>query len=210
MKLSWKQINWMLTLTVLSFGWSNHALAIFDAQLLIGSRTQNLNYSGIDKEATGSATKFAFHLDPIPLIPISFGVAIESTTYDVSISDHGLSELTGFHIIPEVRVWTPTIPGLGISAYAKLGFSLDAAKGKTSQTIGGQEFSSDVTFVGQSTHIVPGIAYSPLPLISILLEYDIGMGDWKKEGFDIGTVQVEEETKEANSSAFYLGLQIGI
>ena len=208
MKTKLKNFKWVLGLAILPFLWSSSAFALFEAQLLLGSRTQNLNYTGMDKAATGSSTKFAFHLDPIPLIPISFGLALESVTYDVSVADNGLSELSGLHIVPELRVWTPSIAG--ISAYAKLGFSIDASKGKTTQTVLGEDLSTDVTFVGQSMHIVPGISYSPLPLISLLLEYDMGSGDWKKEGFSLGSVSFEEETKEANSSTFFFGASIGI
>lgn len=212
MKKTVKHIFGCLVGATLAFGsLSESAFALFDAQLLLGQRSQELKFSTNPKTFDGTTTKVAFHLDPIPVIPISFGLALEQVSYSVSSSSDGFSKLTGMHITPEITVWTPSLPIVGLSLYAKLGFGIDRTTGTSSYTVEGLDpVDYDIEIVGQSIHIVPGVSYSLLPLVSLLLEYDIGSAEWERKGFDVAGITVADETIDANSSTILFGAEIGI
>ena len=72
---------------------THQAFAIFDAQLLVGQSTIEV---GSD-EYSGTRTDMAFHLDPIPLVPVGFGLNLSNQ----SVEKDGL-KLDGVIISPEI------------------------------------------------------------------------------------------------------------
>ena len=102
---------------------SNNSFALIDVQALVGSDSGTI--SGGNAFANGGKTSgtvmgVAVHLDPIPLVPVGFGIGIGAPT--LKSEDSGIDETyTGFFVDLEVMAWTP-IGFFGITPYAKLGY----------------------------------------------------------------------------------------
>ena len=78
---------------------STQAFSLIDGQLLVGFRNGALK--GNDSTDNWSANELVLsaHVDPIPLVPVAFGLSLVSDTYQ----DKGdLKGWTSFSVIPEV------------------------------------------------------------------------------------------------------------
>ena len=67
---------------------SQASFALIDAQVLLGRRQMTLDL-GKENALGGNETRLAVHLDPIPLIPVAFGISYGM----ISSSDEGVFTL---------------------------------------------------------------------------------------------------------------------
>ena len=95
-----KFIKSFLVLGSVLFSQSSYAL--IDAQVLLGRRQMNLDMEGQVKDIPGSELHLAVHLDPIPLVPVAFGLsygminASKTKTFNLATdTDFEVKEITG-------------------------------------------------------------------------------------------------------------------
>lgn len=194
---------------ILSFMLTSPILALIDAQALVGQRsgTMKLSNEG-SKDVSGSEIKVAAHIDPIPLIPIAFGVYMTTA----SLGDAGsLKGLKGTEFGAEVMAWLP-IGIAGFKPYVKIGYTPFGAY-TGDYEVEGQKLST--AWGASGSRIAGGIKYSPLPLVALLFEVEQGSMeldfDEIKDAAGVSAdVSLPNDNSELSSLGIFLGLEVGI
>ena len=141
---------------------ANPAMAFIGGELSIGQRSGTFKESGSSGKTLNSQTiELAGYLDPIPLIPVSFGVRLVSDAYDAKVADHGLKSMTSTAIVPEVSAWLP----LGsLKPFARVGYTAASAyKATAEKTVAGATVSGNVVLKSTGPRIAVGVEWSMLP-----------------------------------------------
>jgi hypothetical protein len=156
-------------------------------------------YSGFTNSSrvTGQGYKFALHLDPIPLVPVSIGVSTGTTDFNK----------TEFSVLPmtkaqlsltslEVSAWLPLMPVL--TPYAKIGYVVDGQLKMDYEApiAGGTDFHPDVL----GADFALGVKYKLIPFVSLLVEVARGSH----------TVKYFSQRKIFTINTAYLGLEASI
>ncbi len=190
---------------------STPALAIFDAQVLVGKRSGDAEDTS-DKTKTGlegTEIQAAVHIDPIPLVPVAFGLYAAQGNFEF---ESGTSKLTGLEVGAQLYAWFP-LGIAGLKPYAKLGFPLYSAFKQDVETA---VLTYSSIFKATGPHIGFGLGYGlPLLPISLLLEFDMGRQTIKEEEIKVkttvGTVATPAESEYGwNSTAILFGVQAGL
>ena len=203
-------MNLLKTLMVLPLLFcSGYGYSIFDAQLLGGQRTATLTPDGGNKTTiTGNEVQASVHLDPIPLVPIAFGLGVAVPSYTKGTTDFTFDTFKGEELSFEVMGWLPT-PGVSISPFIKLGYVFSGtyeAKYKTVLAVDGT-----TTYKVSGTDIAVGLNWSPLPLLGFLLEVDKRMETLKADKVEIGGLSMAVTGNTKNDSlSVLLGVKVGI
>lgn len=148
-------------------------------------------YNGVTKVG-GDDKTFGLHFDPLPLIPISFGLSLTTAALDKDDLGSGTqAELSSTQA--EVMAWIPMVPF--VTPYGKLGLLLsgeievkDANGNKTKSDFGGVDMAV-------------GIKRSIFPMVKILLEG--GKSSYTLKDDDFGD-------KSLRRDFFRLGVEVGI
>lgn len=209
-------------------GSSTSSYALFAIQGLYGQKTAKFSGALDGDDAEGTQMKFAAHIDPLPLpmITLGFGLSFSLIDYDVN-GQQGISEtvssttyavpfteLTGYAAGPEI-FFGVSIPTVDLMPYLRLTYAISAitGKGDVSVTDGvtiDTETSVDFAMVGAGLNYGIGVAYSPLPLLAILLEYEIAEDDMVTPSVDQGDISVPELEGKISGSSILFGVQFGI
>ena len=168
--------------------------------------------------------KFAAHINPLPLPMITLGVGLffSTETYDVD-GKQGMNaevggvtvlsafdELTGYSLGPDI-FFGVSIPGIDLMPYARVSYALAAITAKGSVTSGGiTEKNVEQAMVGTGVHTSIGVSYSPLPLVSILAEYEFGTDTLEVPELTQGDLTTPKVEGEMASTSFLLGVEVGI
>lgn len=147
-----------------------NAWAIVDVQLLLGVQKSSIKFSNDVKDICDNCQsndiKAAIHVDPLPLIPVAFGLFLFNQNYDVSV----YKKFYGIQLGPEVMAWMP-IPFYNLKVYGKLGYSIYSAyQAKITYTILQQEQDISYYYKQQGMHMSAGLKWDPLLLIKGLVE----------------------------------------
>jgi hypothetical protein len=188
--------------------WSKNGYALFDAELFYGARTSSVEYTNnagtkATKDLKGTDIGASFLLDPIPLVPIAFGVtAIQGNTkYDdlTNISAQSILEEDIFangtasgkgtskdlFFGPTIKVWVP-MPK--IKPYLKASYLRGAEtvdEEVSAKTAANAPVAADAsikpksTFTHSATEITLGLGFSPMKLTSVFVEYAVHSGKRK-------------------------------
>jgi hypothetical protein len=190
--------------------WAQNAFAFFDAALIYGSRTSTIKEDQSDgtkkdRELKGTDIGATFLLDPIPLVPVAFGLMVKqgTTNYDDTVqaaTDQSLATDatlganydgkgtgTSKHLFygTVFKVWAP-IPI--VKPYLKAAYLLGAetidttiklsTKSGVTPEIGITQTQKTVmTHTGSEISL--GLGYSPIKLTSVFFEYSIHNGKRK-------------------------------
>jgi len=183
------------------------AFAFIEGEFSVGNRTGSFKSDGSSsKSLSGTSIQLAGHLDPIPFVPVAFGLRILNETFKPSVADHGLKTLTSTAFVPEVEAWLP----LGdLKPFARIGYTLVSAY-KGSMDLGPLG-SGDVAYKSTGTRLAAGINYSLLPLISFTAAFEqsnetFSVSDLKISGVDKSQVP----DVKFNSTAITVGVKAGI
>lgn len=207
-----KRVFKFMTAVISVIGIQSSAFALINGEVLVGKRNYTLkpNAEG-EKDVDLGATEFqaAVFLDPIPLVPVAFGAVLSSQTFEDKDSLKDMSALTAGL---SVKAWFPLTD---FEPYAKLTYIV-YGKGKAKIDLGNSQ-SMDATYSISGLHLAAGLSWSPLPLVAILAEVDLGSAD-KWEGDDLTGVPTEyaglfdksDLDNDANSMGFLVGVQVGI
>ena len=131
---------------------SSQSLALIEGQVLMGQRSSS---SG-ELDYKGTENKLSVYLDPIPLVPVGFGVTMAQATVTTEVLGAEVEQKQSETTL-DVTAWLPM--GIaGFKPYAKLGYVV----------AGKYESSTDVS----GTKMAAGLRYSPLPLFGVMLELE--------------------------------------
>jgi hypothetical protein len=196
---------------------SSSAFALFDGQLLIGQRRTAFSGNANSETINSSEVQLAAHVDPIPLIPVSFGAYY--LMHDYSVSKDGdvfsLSELKGSQIGLEVSAWL-NIPTFDLNPYAKIGYTL---LGNYKGNYDNQVISADLTanveqdFLVKGTKLAAGLKWSPIAIVSGLFEVNYATEVWSLDelrynGSKINTDDVDDI--DAKAWTILVGVEAGL
>lgn len=201
--------------TVLTILSSHTGFALFDAQALLGPSSMSLkgNASSFlteDASLSGHQTGLVVHLDPIPLVPIGFGLGItipatvkgdytsSGTAVDVSFS--------GLLIDLQVMAWSP-VSLFGLTPYGKLGYIVSGSYKVDFSTA---LLSGSMVYDSTGSIVALGVNYSLLPLIGVLFEFNLRNETIKLKELKGGLTGATGGTNTASSSNILLGLEVGI
>ena len=181
---------------------SGPALALIEGELSVGNRSGD--FSG--KSLSGTTIELAGHLDPIPLVPVSFGVRVVNDTFNPSVADHSFKSLSATAIVPEVAAW---FPFGDIKPFARLGYTLVSAyKGTMETTVLSSTVSGDVAYKSTGVRMAAGVNYSVLPLISVSAAFEQSTEKLSvSEKLSGATMESDFDFK---NSALIVGIKAGI
>ena len=148
---------------------SGSALAVMDVEVLGGKGASLFDDgAGILKPSEADLASASFHIAPIALVPVAFGVETAYRTFDATFSGEPTIRMSGWSLAPELMTW---IPGLTFSPYAKISTTAFSRFRGKSGVMEVRE-NSFVTQPGKgTTQISGGLRWSPLPTLSLLGEY---------------------------------------
>jgi hypothetical protein len=201
----------VLLLTGLLMGWSQSSLALIDGQLEVGPRNATWSQDGKSSKASSQVIRASFHLDPIPLVPVSFGLGAYSETWKVSEADQGLTSLTSYSITPEVIAWIP----LGdLRPYGRLGYSvLSAYSGKAAIAVGSTKTTGTIGLVGAGLHVGAGLEWNVpvVPMLSVIGGVEYASERVKLATDKVGGIDVSPYYKlvTLTSTAILVGAKVG-
>lgn len=195
---------------------ASEAFALIDVQLLVGQRNGSLATETGDADVEGTDLKAAVHLDPIPLIPVGFGVYAANATYKDTAN---IKSLKGAEFGVELTAWSP-VEILGVEPYAKLGYTVVGAyeykfKAAALEELGVEDPSIDVKMGASGTRFAAGLRWSPIPLVALMLEVE--QANMKLSVDSIAKAiglpdSASDVIKDADlkSTGIFLGVQVGI
>ena len=143
---------------------SSQSFALIEGQLLIGQRSASTgDGAGGTIDYSGMENKISVYLDPIPLIPVGFGLTMASIAFD---DTDAVKDIKGTETSLDLTAWLP-LGIAGFKPYAKIAYIVS---GEYSFTDIASGISSDSKTSG--TKFAAGVKYSPLPLVGFMLEVE--------------------------------------
>ncbi|MES2743805.1 MAG: outer membrane beta-barrel protein [Bdellovibrionota bacterium] len=178
------------------------AFAIFNVQVLGGQRSSEFKNDSSSIDLSGSELRFAAHLDPIPLVPVGFGVAFAQTTFD----EDG-TKVDGTDIDLELEAWLP-LEIAGLVPFAKIGYTVGGEYEVEFDDLAGVK--SKFKPSGASLHV--GIKYEFLLRIGIMAEVEFANRelDYDSTSGAPANLQVEADDSKQKSTSILIGAQAGI
>ena len=188
---------------------SSSAWALFDAQVLTGKRSSDFKHNGVSATESGTELKAAFHLDPIPLVPIGFGLSLSQTAWDKS-AKLGVKAVDGLEIGLELEAWLP-IELAGFEPYAKLGYTVAGAYLITNESAFGDYKQ---TYKPSGAYVAAGLKYKILMRLGVMVEIEqstrtLAYDTVKDLPAGLNGVVVKSDV-EATNTSILLGIQAGI
>lgn len=187
------------------------AFAFFDAEVSGGKRSGTWKSEGTSgKTLDSTSIQVAGHLDPIPLVPVSFGIRVISDSYEAKIADHGIKSLSSTSVVPEVGAWIP----LGsLRPFARVGYTAYSGyKGTAEATINDATVSGDAVFKSTGPRLAVGLEWGLLPLIQITGAYEYSSETVSVSSGKVGTIELKDVMKDMTytSSAILVGVKAGL
>ena len=176
--------------------WSTAGFSFFDAEAFYGSTTSTLKYSLSDGDHTasvkGTEIGAALQIDPVPVVPVSFGLLVTQSTRDTkSIAEAEAADLLKDSIFggggtssatstsktllygPVVKVWFP----LFVKPYFRLAYMTGAEVQDSSYDIEGTTLQAKISpktiYTTTATQMSLGLDYSPTKMVELFAEYAI-------------------------------------
>ena len=195
------------------------SFALVDAQVLLGRRQMKLDL-GKEKTLAGSELRFAVHLDPIPLVPVAFGLSYGMITSTekanftlVSDNDYRVKEITGNELSIEVMVWSP-IDLFNITPYLKAGYiPYGAYTFAGTYDLAGATSDLDLIYGTSGSLVSFGLKWAPLPLVGLLFEAQNAISKLsfdKLEEVAGANLPVSSPSASMKSWTYMIGLEVGI
>ncbi len=193
-------------LVLLLATYAGSAFAFFDVEVLAGKRWYEAG-SG-DETGKFQATEFdlAAHLDPIPLVPVSFGVI--ANVINPKKEDLQATEAKGFQAGLDFQAWLPFVPV--VTPYAHISLPLFGSWVLESKDAG---VKTTTTSKVTGYRLAVGGKYDLLPVLKLLFEAGIGMEksevtEQKVDGVKDTSVKGDKDDLKSNS--IMLGVEMGL
>ncbi len=184
------------------------AWALFDVQALMGKRKTDFKGSGSTVNSSGDELKIAAHLDPIPLVPIGFGLSVAQISYE----DVGsYEELLGTEIGLEVQAWFP-LELFGLVPYAKLGYTVAGGyEGKYAANTLPGGVQPKALFNSSGLYLAAGLRWEFLFRLGLMVEIEKSTRKLEFDKFeDLGGLDIPKSKLDADSTSVLFGIQAGI
>ena len=194
---------------------ASSAHAFIDAEALVGKRFYHLaTPKALDVTSTEVAV--AAHIDPIPLVPVSFGARVGVGTLDNGPlkTYFGAASIDNASIVEaglDVTAWIPMVPV--ITPYARLNIPVYGAWAVKGKILGLSQlavpFEENGKISGMQLSI--GAKYPILPLIKVLVEANLGNETWKESTYTVDGSGISSNTSShaLTSKAVFLGVEAG-
>ncbi|MCX6126176.1 MAG: hypothetical protein NTV34_15700 [Proteobacteria bacterium] len=201
----------LLVLVLFALSWSEPSAAFIDAQAELGTRSATWAQDGTSSKVSAQVLRASAHLDPIPLVPVSFGLGAYSETWKVNETDQGLTSLQSYSLTPEVLAWLP----LGdFRPFGRIGYSLlSAYSGKASIQVGATKNTGTMALVGNGVHLAAGLEWNVpmVPLLSIIGSVEYASERVRLAKDKVGDVDISSVYKPINltSTALLVGAKVG-
>ncbi len=196
-------------LLIVPFLLASPAWALFDVQVLTGKRTTDFKLGDTSKTESGTELKAAAHLDPIPLVPVGFGLSLSQINWDKS-DELGFDSLDGYEVGLEIEAWLPIELG-GFEIYGKVGYTALGGYVGT-YDVSGQDVK--LALKPSGTYIAVGAKYLFLMRLGVMLEIESGNRELKFDevkdlptGVDPALFKV---SGDATNTSILLGVQAGL
>jgi hypothetical protein len=202
----------LMTLMLAAAGMmSSPAWALFNAQVLTGKRDAKFKASGSSSDTiSGNELRAAAHLDPIPLVPVAFGLSLAQTTWDKSSDKLTADKIDGLDVNLEIEAWLPIELG-GLVPYAKVNYTVAGA-----YTVESQEVLPGVApkfaYKPSGAGIAVGLKWEFLLRLGVMLELEQAT---RKLKFDKvsnqGGLNIPDQPDiDQTSTSILVGVQAGI
>ena len=192
---------------------SSYGYSIFDLELFGGQRSATLEPDGGSSgTVTGTEYKAAAHLDPIPLVPVAFGLAMTSLSFSSSKPNLAFDKFEGSELSFEVMAWIPKM-AISLEPYFKAGYTFAGSYDlKSTQTLLTIPVSKKVTYKPSGLDLAAGINFSPLPLIKLMLEVDKRIETLKIDKVEVAGISAAANGSDIknDSLSFLLGVGVGL
>jgi hypothetical protein len=188
------------------------AHALIEGELSVGQRDGTFKADGASgKSLTGTTVQLAGHLDPIPLVPVSFGLRIINETYSPTVAKHGFKDLTSTAFVPEVSAWIPLLGD--IKPFARLGYTLVSAyKGRMEASVAGATVAGDVVYESKGVRLAAGVNYSFMPFVSLSAAVEQSSEKLTTSEAKFAGVDIKSQVADVsfNSTAILVGVKAGL
>lgn len=194
---------------------SGTSLALFDVEAMVGKRWYQFeNTDGDTKNVASQEINVSAHLDPIPLIPVGFGLGIISGNLNKGDFGPDVTEASVLEVDLEVKAWIPMVPV--VTPYVKVKIPLSAklaikGKGDYDSTIPGDETYAAV-YKLTGLHVNAGVQIPIIPLIKVTVEVGKGMQSWEVEEVKIASTKSDTTSlkkEKVNSDNVMVGILVG-
>ncbi len=189
---------------------SGTSFALFDGEVLVGKRWYKFETDGGKTNSVVSDEMYAaVHLDPIPVIPIGFGLgAIAGDLKKEDFYGEGVEEAKLVELDLEVKAWIPMVPV--VTPFIKVKVPLSAKLAMKGKDAAGADYARLYKLTGM--HLNVGVLYPVIPLIKIVFE--VGKSTQKRELEENKVASIKQslagvKKENTNSDNLLLGVQIG-
>ncbi len=188
------------------------AFALIEGELSVGQRNGTFKADGASGNSlSGTTIQLAGHLDPIPLVPVSFGLRIINETYSPTIAKHGFKDLTSTAFVPEVSAWIPLLGD--IKPFARVGYTLVSAyKGRMETSVLGNTVAGDVVYESKGVRLAAGVSYSFMPFVSLSAAVEQSQETLTPSEAKFAGVDIKSQVADVsfNSTAILVGVKAGL
>jgi hypothetical protein len=186
---------------------TSSAYSFINATAFYGMPSVETTVSGTTTKYSGSEMGVSLHLDPIPLVPVSFGVGVTMPTVEKDST-----KVTGLLVDLQVTGWSP-ISLAGFTPYATLGYIAKGAYGfEGTLTVNNVEEDVTYAYLATGNSIGIGTRYSLIPLVEFMLEYKM-----RTEKLSIDDIEGSDAVPasslpdlESKTSSIQIGIRAGI
>lgn len=183
------------------------AFAIFNVQVLGGQRSSEVDSGSTKDTLSGSELRFAAHLDPIPLVPVAFGLSLAQTSFDKS-DKFNLSGIEGTDIDLEVEAWLP-LDIAGLLPFAKVSYTVG---GEYESSISGTD--AKIKYKPTGTNLAVGLKYEFLLRLGVMAQVEFGNRSLEFDKFEnlgaLSSLNLTGNDADQKSTSILIGAQAGI
>lgn len=186
------------------------ALAIFDVQVMAGKRWYQLK-GDFDENVASQEVAIAAHIDPIPAVPVAFGVSAAMGTLNKDDVGDGVKEATTLEAGLDLMAWVPMVPVVTPYGRLKYPFMGAIALESENEVSPGVTEKTAISYEISGPTIGVGVKWSPLPILDLLVEVQRGMQKYDLDEYKVdGVKQSGDVSGDLQSDAVLLGLEIGL
>lgn len=187
------------------------AMALVDAQVLVGRRWYDFKEDGAKAKGVASPeVQVAVHVDPIPLVPVAFGLS--ATAGSPRKEDLGVDQAAVAQVFAEVQAWIPMVPV--ITPYLRVRYPLQgtlATKSSVTDALTGLKADYANTYTISGPQVSLGAKVPALPLVKILIEAGRGSETYTSKEVKVAGVTVDSKEKgELPSNTILFGIEVGL
>jgi hypothetical protein len=221
-----KTLNRILITGILAASSATPALAVFDGQVLVGQRQSKVEVQGESENITGKDLYLGLHLDPIPVIPVAFGLYYLMQDYklDKDAEHFAGTYLKSNQIGAEVSAWLP-FDIYNLVPFVKLGYSFYGNGVSKTEDVPVYVFDSDeadqastadleLNYGVTGTHFGIGLRWEPIAIVAGVLELDMGNEKYAAKEITIDSYSSKDNLGDldlaVSSMAIRIGFQVGL